>query len=262
MAGHIPDSLSVDWCTEDKYIACVHETFEGPPETDPCSNPHSRVRAKHEFMLQNGRDGLLESWGKRSAFMNPPFGKGWWKSKPHQSQCNGLLVDGGFGPPYCACGAGRQREYIWPADRAAKAGEFLTQAQAVTGMPPSAPKTVKLAEALFKAWAKDYTLVDIGDWIERAADFGDYMSDGVVGLIPGYPGTKAWQDHVWPRAKRVFFPRGRLHFRLVYTHPDGTVEEKTGPAPMDCAFPLWTCNLYVVHAFEQAFGKFGRVVTP
>jgi hypothetical protein len=262
MAGHIPDSLSVDWCTEDKYVDCVHETFDGTPDLDPCSNPHSRVGAKRQYMLQTGDDGLVDRWIGESGFMNPPFGKGWWKSVEHQPQCNRIAVDGGYGPPYCACGAARRREYIWPADRAAKLEELIAAAGVELDLEPFQDKVKKLAEARFKKWAANYTLVDIGDWIERAAGYGDTMEQGVVGLIPSYPGTRAWQEHVFPKARRIFFPKGRLHFRLVYTQPDGSTVEKTGPAPMDCAFPLWTHNLYIVHAFEQAFGKFGRVVTP
>jgi hypothetical protein len=249
MAGHIPDSLSVDWCTEDKYVECVHKTFGGPPDLDPCSNPHSRVGARTSYMLPHS-DGLVLPWTGASGFMNPPFGKGWWKLRGCENQV-------------CACmGTCREREYIWPGDRSAKLEALIRQAKEELGTHNKTPEVEKLAESRFKAWAKDYTLVDIGDWIERAAAAGNAMEQGLIGLLPSYPGTRAWPEHVFPKARRIFFPKGRLHFRLVYTQPDGTTIEKTGPAPMDCAFPLWTHNLYIVHAFEQAFGPHGRVVTP
>ena len=249
MAGHIPDSLSVDWCTEDKYVECVHKTFGGPPDLDPCSNPHSRVGARRQYMLPY-HDGLVEDWDGGSGFMNPPFGKGWWKLRGCENKV-------------CACsGDCKKRDYIWPADRAAKLKQFEEQAGQELDLEPWQDKVKKLAETKFKAWAKDYTLVDIGDWIALAAAYGPVMEQGVIGLLPSYPGTKAWQEHVFPKARRIFFPKGRLHFRLVYTLDDGRTIEKTGPAPMDCAFPLWTNNLYMVHEFEKAFGPHGRIVTP
>lgn len=263
MAGHIPNSLSVDWCTPDLYVECVHKTFGGPPDLDPCSNPHSRVNARRQYMLEHGLDGLVLPWYGASGFMNPPFGKGWWKPAEHQSQCNQIAIDGGYGPPYCACGAERQRQYIWPADRAAKHMALEAEVrQEIHEGKVDLGDMRKVVQARMKTWTKDYTQVDIGDWIERAASAGAAMEQGLIGLLPSYPGTRAWQAHVFPKARRIFFPKGRLHFRLVYTKPDGSVEEKTGPAPMDCAFPLWTNTPYTVKAFEQAFGPHGHIVTP
>jgi hypothetical protein len=236
MSGYIPDSISVNWCTPDEVVEAVHETFEGPPDIDPCSNKHSRIRAKVEFSLENGYDGLVDRWPGLTAYINHPFGKGWWRPRPHQPQCNQIEVR--HGPPYCACGSARRRDYIWPADR----------------------------KNLTKEQLKQYKPVGPIDWLKRAADFGLEAKDppaASIGLTPAYPGTKAFQTQIWKRATRVFFPEGRLHFRLVHELPDGSMVEKKGPAPMDCCLPLWTRSLDVVERFEKAFRKLGgHIVTP
>src|SRR5690348_14824116 len=75
MAGHIPDSLSVDWCTPDKIVTPIHKVFGGPPALDPCSNPFSHIKATTEFRLDLGNDGLVDPWDGDTIFVNPPFGK-------------------------------------------------------------------------------------------------------------------------------------------------------------------------------------------
>lgn len=225
MAGHIPDSLSVDWCTQDSIVEGVHKALGGPPALDPCSNPHSRVGALVSYTLERGNDGLIDPWNAPTTFVNPPFGKGWYKARP----------DG-------------RRDYMWPAERAA----LVSNTGPFTG----------LSKAEVKKILAEYTPVSIADWIKKCAEVGHHEeadSPRVIGLIPAYPGTKAWQQDVWPRARAVFFPKGRLHFRLVYAQPDGSTVEKTGPAPMDCAMPYWgpTGGL---QAFVDAFRKMGHVV--
>lgn len=244
MAGHIPDSLSVDWCTPDKVIVPLHEFFGGAPALDPCSNPHSHVGAAQEWTLEKGNDGLVQPWNAPTIFCNPPFGKGWWRPLPHQPQCNKIVVDGGAGPPYCACGAERRREYMWPAERKA----LMESVKAGT-----------LTKAQLKALLDEYTTVSIADWIKLCADAGTApaVTREVVGLIPAYPGTKAFQDHVWKRARAVFFPRGRLHFRLVYQTTEGPYEI-SGPAPMDCCMPYW--GHHYVNKFKAVFEPLGKVV--
>ncbi len=234
MAGHIPDSLSVDWCTPDWICECLRELFGGAPDLDPCSNPYSRVGARVEFTLDKGNDGLIDPWDGENVYVNPPFGKGWWKPALHYEKCT-YDEKSASGP--CTCGALGRRDYIWPGDRKAKKAE--------------------LSKADFNAWIKPYTLADIGHWIKRSADYGDQKRN-VVGLIPAYPGTKAWQRHVWKRARAVFFPEGRLHFRLVYNTPEG-IYEKSGPAPMDCALPLWTRDNKLVDRFGDVFTQHGHV---
>jgi hypothetical protein len=235
MAGYTADALSADWCTPDWVIDIVHEVFGDSPDLDPCSNPYSRVKAKTEFTLEKGNDGLVDDWGfARTIYVNPPFGKGWWKAN----------------------NTGR-RDYIWPSNRNIQL-EGLTAKYTLQGVLGAEQKA--LVKKDFNAWIKPYTKVDIGDWIKRSADYGSDRYDcarSVIGLIPAYPGTGAWQKHVWPRARAVFFPKGRLHFRLVYLQPDGSTVEKTGPAPMDCALPLW--GLDHVHKFHKLFSKRGHV---
>ena len=174
-----------------------------------------------------------------NVYVNPPFGRGWY-----------IVVNG-------------KREYIWPQDRKAQLEKFQVEEYAKGG-----PSTVAEAhaESRFKKWAKDYKEVNIGDWIKRCADEGEVKN--VVALIPAYPGTKAWQKNVWKRAQAVFFPEGRLYFRLVHkvpcpcmlvTCPGYNLVEKTGPAPMDCAMPLWTPDKRVVDRFGQVFSQHGHV---
>jgi hypothetical protein len=253
MAGHIPTALSCDWCTEDRLCDLNVKLFGKQVDLDPCSNPHSHVRAKREYMLQNGHDGLVDPWDipdVTDAFVNPPFGKGWWKWKEHAPTCTGGARDNSW----CECGAAGKREYIWPSDRDAKKVELAL----VHGWEDEQKKVLtKPGKKAFDAWAKDYTLVSIGDWIRRCADYGAGLN--VLGLIPSYPGTQAWKKDVWKRAKAVFFPEGRLHFRLVYTLPDGSTVEKTGPAPMDCALPLWTRDLDLVDDFRRIYTPYGHV---
>lgn len=79
MAGHIPDSLSVDWCTPDWIVEGVHDVFGGPPELDPCSNPNSRVGALRDLQLARGEDGLIDPWGAPTVYVNPPFGYAWYR---------------------------------------------------------------------------------------------------------------------------------------------------------------------------------------
>lgn len=133
MAGHVPDSLSVDWCTEDRICLLLEEFFQGPVDLDPCSNRWSRVKANEAWTLENGSDGLVGNWGKyNKIFVNPPFGKGWWK--PYDTDPN-------------------RRLYIWPSDRAKLKAEM------------SAPDFQKLM--------KEFELVSIGDWIERCRCYGN-----------------------------------------------------------------------------------------
>lgn len=254
MAGHIPTAVSCDWCTEDRIIKLNDRVFGKKPDLDPCSNPYSRVGAKHEFMLQNGRDGLVDSWfyvngdDINDIFVNPPFGKGWWKPA-HTDECLSSEYN-----VACICGM-TKRVYIWPSDREAKMEQLKAQF-CLEGLVGDA--LTKATKKAFDKWAADYTMVDIGDWIERCALAGVHKN--TIGLLPSYPETQAWFNDVWPRARALAFPKGRLHFRLVYTLPDGTTVEKTGPAPMACALPLWTPDDAVVARFDNVYSEIGKVV--
>jgi hypothetical protein len=72
MAGHIPDSKSVDWCTPRKIWEPIQEFFGGRIDLDPCSNHNSAVPAGQRICLPE--DGLEKEWfGK--VFVNPPYGR-------------------------------------------------------------------------------------------------------------------------------------------------------------------------------------------
>lgn len=72
-AGRTVNPKSQDWGTPKKYVDAVKRVFNGIIELDPCSSPHSIVRAKIEYMLPD-QDGLQESWNSKTIYMNPPYG--------------------------------------------------------------------------------------------------------------------------------------------------------------------------------------------
>jgi hypothetical protein len=47
--------------------------FGGQIDLDPCSNAHSLVGAKVNYLLPD-HDGLLESWDCKTIYVNPPYG--------------------------------------------------------------------------------------------------------------------------------------------------------------------------------------------
>lgn len=236
MAGHIPDSLSVDWCTPQREVDGVHETFGGPPDLDPCSNPHSTVGAWTSFMLPE-KDGLVDSWSPYlKRYVNPPFGKGWWFPAAHTDLRCAMRAIGEVKNP-CVCGAEGKREYVWPAERA--------------------QKKATMSDAQFKAWIKPQKLVSIADWIQLCSRTNVYKDTTTIGLIPAYPGVKVWHTDVWPTARAIFFPEGRLHFRLVDSVTGDVVND--GPAPMDCCMPYWGEGGMRLVRFQKYFSKFGHV---
>lgn len=72
-AGRTVNTQSRDWCTPRKYVEAVKRVFGGDIDLDPCSNAHSLVRAKTEYVLPQ-HDGLRESWNFRRIYVNPPYG--------------------------------------------------------------------------------------------------------------------------------------------------------------------------------------------
>jgi hypothetical protein len=73
MAGYVPDIQCRSWCTPSDIIAVVRDALGGDIELDPCSNHASVVnaRVKYELPLRNG---LHESWDRRTIYVNPPYG--------------------------------------------------------------------------------------------------------------------------------------------------------------------------------------------
>ena len=72
-AGRTVNSQSQDWCTPPKYVKAVSEMFDGSIELDPCSNKHSVVNAKTEYIFPR-HDGLVKSWDFKTIYVNPPYG--------------------------------------------------------------------------------------------------------------------------------------------------------------------------------------------
>jgi hypothetical protein len=54
-------------------VEAVRQVF-GEIELDPCSNNYSIVGAITEYRLP-AKDGLKETWGFKTIFVNPPYGK-------------------------------------------------------------------------------------------------------------------------------------------------------------------------------------------
>ena len=72
-AGRQSTTSNKDWCTPKKYIDAVKSVWGGKIDLDPCSNAHSLVNARTEFMLPR-TDGLREEWDYRTIYVNPPYG--------------------------------------------------------------------------------------------------------------------------------------------------------------------------------------------
>lgn len=72
-AGRTVNSTSQDWGTPKKYVEAVKKVLGSEIDLDPCSNKHSIVNARTEYMLPE-RDGLRESWNYRTIYVNPPYG--------------------------------------------------------------------------------------------------------------------------------------------------------------------------------------------
>jgi hypothetical protein len=72
-AGRRIVSISQTWCTPPKYVRAVRQVFNNHVALDPCSNPHSLVRADVEYRLPDN-DGLRCSWDHPTIYVNPPYG--------------------------------------------------------------------------------------------------------------------------------------------------------------------------------------------
>ncbi len=72
-AGRTVNSQNQSWGTPLKYVKAIKQFFGGSIALDPCSNEHSIVHAKTEFMLPKN-DGLKEDWNFPTIYMNPPYG--------------------------------------------------------------------------------------------------------------------------------------------------------------------------------------------
>lgn len=64
-----------EWYTPAALIQSVYHVFGGIPALDPCANNGSCVAASTRYTLQEGKDGLKESWnGFPTIYCNPPYG--------------------------------------------------------------------------------------------------------------------------------------------------------------------------------------------
>jgi hypothetical protein len=68
-------SADQTWNTPRWFVDRV-EAALGPVGLDPCSNQWSEVRARVEYRLDRGQDGLVLPWdGLGLVYVNPPFGR-------------------------------------------------------------------------------------------------------------------------------------------------------------------------------------------
>jgi hypothetical protein len=73
VAGHIATSKRTDWCSPPEVVEAARAALGGTIHLDPCSNPQSIVGAAVAWEWPE-HDGLVERWGQRTAYVNPPFG--------------------------------------------------------------------------------------------------------------------------------------------------------------------------------------------
>jgi hypothetical protein len=72
-AGRKAITSTKDWCTPPEIVASVRRVFGGQIDLDPCSNRHSLVGARVNYLLPD-QDGLVNSWDYPTIFVNPPYG--------------------------------------------------------------------------------------------------------------------------------------------------------------------------------------------
>lgn len=72
-AGRKSISDTKDWCTPPQIIESVRSVFGGEIDLDPCSNNHSLVAARVNYVLPEN-DGLVDSWEYDHIYVNPPYG--------------------------------------------------------------------------------------------------------------------------------------------------------------------------------------------
>lgn len=58
--------------TPHDFMTPIYAAF-GKVDIDPCAHPLSPVVARRRIILSEGRDGLVEDWSGRLAYVNPPF---------------------------------------------------------------------------------------------------------------------------------------------------------------------------------------------
>ena len=71
-AGRKNNSPTKHWNTPPKIISAIKKFWNGEIALDPCSNEHSLVGAKREYILPV--DGLKEHWAEKT-FVNTPYGR-------------------------------------------------------------------------------------------------------------------------------------------------------------------------------------------
>jgi hypothetical protein len=72
ISGRNAISTEKSWNTPLEYVEKVKIFFGGEIDLDPCTNEHSFVSAKTEYILP--KDGLVESWDFKRIYINPPYG--------------------------------------------------------------------------------------------------------------------------------------------------------------------------------------------
>lgn len=190
---------------------------------------------KHKFLLPKN-DGLRDSWDVEGpdtkVFWNPPFGKSYMKAdrskvigakafqklKEQDAIIAFLEKSDGRGPDL---GSRNKKERAL----AKKLHTFLKTDSANY----DEAFLDRIDHGPYISLSDQYSVhTSIVDWVARAAKYWNEDELASIGLIPAAVETKGWQDHVFPFATSVFFPKSRIKFLM----PDGS---EGGPAPMPCA---------------------------
>jgi phage N-6-adenine-methyltransferase len=82
-------SRSEEWPTPQLFFDALHAEFDFT--LDPCATRHNAKCRRYFTKQQNG---LLQQWGARSVFCNPPYGKTMreWARKCYEASLNGATV--------------------------------------------------------------------------------------------------------------------------------------------------------------------------
>lgn len=223
------DPESIHWCSPEWSTDGAAEVFRARTgvagiDLDPCPNPGSipRVKARVNFLLSDGHDGLQDLWGQvvdgvliKNAWVNSPFGRYYYNPVT--------------------------QHFLSPKEVKERVAKHVT-----TGV-----FNKKQARA---AVLEGYESHSIEEWIQKCADSSRLCDMDIIQFGPAATGTGWWQDIIEETAAATLFLKGRPKFELV-DFKTMKVVSVGNSAPMDCAISLWTDRREVLERFIQVFHK-------
>lgn len=226
MAGHIPTSKNITWCTPDIIVNAVHKAFEGPPDLDPCSNPHSRMKAKVEYLLPV-HDGLMDSWKHEKIWVNPPYGVSHMKNREVISAKDYKDL-----PEEDKVGWTKSSIADWTrrcVEASAAGSEVLAIIPAATGTKHFHRDVFCNADAIvFLEGRVKFRLVEPPPPCQLSGCNGAPATH-----VTGKFEVPVCSEHAGPFNKPI------------------VLTEKTGPAPMDCVIVYWGEHLHCLDGFSD-----------